>query len=487
MYYIGIDLGTTGCKAIVFSNEKGVLGDEYVEYPLIVRSQREVEQDANLWWDLVCRVVKASVEKSGVDPAQIESLSLSTQGLSFVLVDRELNTLGNAITWLDTRPVEETEYILTKFTEDKVFGMTGKRVTDVYVLPKLMWVKKHMPEEWAKAYKVLMPVDFLTAKMTGNCITDHTLASGTMMYDIHTQTWSDELIDTFDIEKDKLPEIAFAGTVAGTLTQQAAEKMGLVTSVKVVIGGQDQKVAALFVQPDLTTATLSMGTAGAIEFLCDQPITDPDKKLPAFSFLVPERWTLEAVVSTTGACLKWFRNTLFAGEKFRQIDEWAMQAEAGCNGLMFYPHLSGASSPVWNSDLRGSFHGITLDTNKYDFCRSVLEGVAFQLRSNLLVFEKLCRKLTTINVFGGGSSPVWCQIIADITGKNVTVYPYPEVCSLGAAKLAYMGVHGGKEDGFGEGFLKDFTTYRPDADRHEIYKKVYEQYAALEEVLSKHA
>ena len=316
LYYIGIDLGTTGCKAVVYSNEKGVLGDEYVEYPLIVLSQREVEQDANLWWDLTCRVVKASVEKSGVDPRQIEALSLSTQGLSFVLVDRELNTLTNAISWLDTRPVEETKQIKAKYDEKEVFAVTGKRISETYVLPKLMWVKKHMPEQWAKAYKVLMPVDFLTAKMTGACITDHTLAAGTMMYDIHTQTWCEEYIDAFGIEKDKLPEIAFAGTIAGTLTPAAAEKMGLPTSVKVAIGGQDQKVAALFVQPDLKTATLSMGTAGAIEFLCDKAITDPQMRLPAFSYLVPDRWTLEAVISTTGACLKWF---LFRCCNCRQI------------------------------------------------------------------------------------------------------------------------------------------------------------------------
>ena len=470
MFSVGIDFGTTGCKAIVSDSLGRIAGQAYLEYPLLVLSKFEVEQDAHFWWELPCQAVREAVADSGVPAGQIGAVSVTSQGISFVLVDENLEPVANAISWLDCRAQEEVEDIRRDYSEQEIYSMTGVVLDGVYVLPKLLWMKRHRPEALRRAKKLLMPHDYIIAKLCGAIVTDHTMAGGTMLYDVKNRCWSRELLAHYGIEESLLPELVTAGSRAGTLSRRAAEETGLCEGITVGVGGQDQKVAAFLCKPDLDAVTLSLGTAGAMEFLTDRPAFGDSSRIPLFSYITARCWTFEPVISTTGACLKWLRNTLFPTLSFRSMDQLAETAAPG--ELFFYPSLNNAE---------GAFYGISLNTGKEDIISSVLEGIAFQIKKRLLLCEAVCGEKKRMIVFGsGGSSDVWCQIIADVTGKELIALSSPDAAGLGAAKLALMAA-GEDISRFGEDVFRSSRRYLP--RRQEVYETAYRRYIEQENKL----
>jgi xylulokinase len=478
IYTIGLDLGTTGCKAVVADCFGHILGQEYIEYPLIF-SGGHIEQDASLWWELSCMAVASATVRSGVKKEEIKAISAASQGISFVPVDIGLSPLGNAISWLDTRAKKETGEIEKIFDEREIFKRTGKRISEAYVLPKLMWQKKHKRGMYKKTHKFLMAHDFIIAKMTGECVTDHTMAGGTLLYDIAKRRWSEAIAGAFGIDIALLPQIRQSGTSAGALKPEAAGMMGLPENLPVAIGGQDQKVAAYFALRGKKAATLSLGTAGAMEFIVSKPVFDKKMRLPLFPFTEEGKWTLESVISTAGASLKWYRNTFFEGEPYDALNKAAEKSKPGSGGVYFYPHFGMAGSPHWRSNQKGAFCGLLLDTASEDMTRSVLEGIAFQIKENLDICEVLSEKTNDLIVFGGGSqSAVWCQIIADVTKKTIQALPYPDAAAQGAAMLAL------EERGImyqGDG--GDLTKYAPNEENSKKYAEIYKDYRDTEKKL----
>jgi xylulokinase len=478
IYSVGIDLGTTGCKAVVADRFGRIAGERYIEYPLIL-SGGHIEQDADLWWELSCRAAADAVKKSGVKKEDIKAISAASQGISFVPVDAALSPLGNAISWLDTRAKKQSAEIKKKFGEWEMFAKTGKRPNEGYVLPKLMWLKQHKKSIYKKTHKFLMAHDFITAKMTGECMTDHTMAGGSLLYDVTKRRWSEKIAGAFDIDLALLPKIRQSGSGAGTLRPEAAAMMGLCENLPVAVGAQDQKAAAHFALLGHKAATLCLGTAGAMEFIVKKPVFDKKMRIPLFPFIEEGTWSLESVISTAGAALKWYRNAFYEGEPYEAIDEAAKKSEPGSGGVFFYPHFGMASSPHWRSDQKGAFYGLGLDTSKEDITRSVLEGIAFQIRENLDICEILSEKTGSLTVFGGGSrSAVWCQIIADITGKTIRALPFPDAAALGAAALALLerGISCCGESG-------RLTEYAPDPAAFKKYGEIYKKYRETEKKL----
>ncbi len=481
-YYIGIDLGTTGCKSIVFDEFGTICGQEYIEYALILLSETEIEQDANLWWELTVKAVNTAVAKSGIDGNSVKGISISSQGISIVPVDKSLAPLHNAISWLDIRTTKQTQYIRSVISEDEIFEITGKKA-ESYVLAKLMWFRENCAEIYKNTYKFLMPQDFIFAKLTGGCCyTDPTMASGTMIYDIKNNRYSEKILKTFDIDEELLPQVKVAGKTTHIIDKDVALLLGISPDTQIAVGGQDQKVAAFGAGIKANIATISLGTAGAIEFFCETAVIDPMHQLPTFTFLDGKYYTLEAVVPTTGASLKWARNSLFPTDEYDYLTSKAADAKIGSNGLMFFPHLTGAGSPHWNSDAKGCFYGISLNTNRHDIIRSILEGIAYQLRQNLDTYERISSSpVKQVSLFGGGCySPLWCQIISNVLNKPVITYKSPEVANFGAAKLAYLGVNGNCND-FGATFLSDSNTYLPIEEEVSQYQELYKTYCELEQ------
>ena len=482
---LGIDLGTTGCKAAVYSVAGEPLGESYLECPLIKPSPGVVEQDAALWWDLTREAIHQALGAANVDGYTVRALSVSSQGISFVPVDESGRPLSNAISWLDTRATAEVETVLNRYSEADLFAITGKRASPAYVLPKLLWLRHHQPELYQRASKFLMAHDYLLCQLTGQFVTDPSMAAGTLLYDISRLQWSQELLAAFEISEERLPEIKWAGTFLGQIRPEVARELGLSEEAMVIVGGQDQKCAALGAGIRPGAATVSLGTATAITCVTDHPVLDPQRRIPVFPFVRPGKWALEGVVGTSGAALKWLLQTFFPGQSYRKLDELAAGSPPGSNGLFFYPHLMGATSPHWRTDVWGAFLGLTLAVGPGDMVRSILEGIAFQIRSNLKVIEEMGIPVEELILFGGGAqSSLWSQIISDVTGKPVVVTPTVDVATWGACILAGLGVgvltNGDLERLAARGGRSRLYP-QPEAVRR--YEEVYHHYTQQEEKL----
>lgn len=377
--YIGIDLGTTICKAAAY-DESGALQGEYRREYQLITNGGFIEQDANEWW----RMAQEALAKLGG-----KAVAISAQGISFVPVDREGNPLCNAITWLDRRAGEELQLLADRFGEEVIYQKTGKPMSASYTLPKLMWLKKNRPEIYERTYKFLMPLDFLNFKLTGNAVTDYTMASGTMLFNLRDKCWDSELLRFAGISVDKLPEVMCMGTEIGS---------------GVILGGQDQKLAAIGAGIAKGVCTVSIGTATAITKLDYMP----EDNLPLFVF-DDDHIAAEYSVAATGAMIKWLSGIL--GADYAEMDA---MAEKAASGVKF--------------DLSGDISGLTLATKKGDIVRALYEGICREIKIGI---EKL-GGAEEIRVFGGGSkSEILCRILGDVKLCNTA-----ETAALGAAMLA---------------------------------------------------
>lgn len=418
MTYIGIDLGTTGCKSILFDENGTVLSEFYEEYALIADGEH-VEQDAELWWTLVLKAI-ATVAKAAKQP--VKALSISSQGISFVPVNAKGQPLANAISWLDTRAQRELDEITQKFGEDEIYMRTGKRLLPAYTYSKLMHAFRTFPDVYQQAYKVLLPLDYLNFRLTGNPLTDRSMASGTMFYNINTCDWDEELLAFGGIPRDKLPNVGIAGDFVGTLLPAVAEKTGLLDTVEVYLGAQDQKCAAIGAGIDEDSCTVSLGTSTAITKFQKQPMVDLNQKIPCF-VLDEEHWVSEFALSTTGAALRWLSQSLFDGKNYRELDRLAEMAPSGCNGVRFHCDLTA----------QGSISGLSLSTSQGDIVRALYEDIGRSILDAVNTMGGAKRIL----LFGGGSkSDIWCRVIAEMTQLPVCVLSTSETANLGAAILA---------------------------------------------------
>lgn len=476
--YLAIDLGTTGCRSILFDQSLNQLASAYEEYGLITPAEKYAEQDAELWWTLTLRTAKAAITKAGIAGTEIKSISVSSQGITVVPVDRELRPLCNAISWLDMRCEAECAEFEKEFGAEYIFTLTGKPASAAYTLPKLLWLKKYQPTIYQTAYKFLMPMDFLIARFTGNCITDHSMASGTLMYDIKNLCWSREILSHYGIEEDRLPRLAFAGESAGCVLPSVAKELGLSPSCTVAVGAQDQKCAAYGVGLCDGVMTISLGTAAAITKRWSEAKTEINNGVGWCGYVEANAFVTEGVINTAGTCLRWARDMLYRGEAYDLIDREAAEALARGSSLTFYPYMSGPSSPDFYPDSQGCFYGVNLATVRGDFALAVMEGIAFQIRILLEAMEAYGNVHTLVLFGGGAKSKFWCQLIANITGMKITVPKTTEAAGAGAAMLAAKAV--------GESLppLDSATAYLPGQEAAN-YQKKYEKYRAVEKRLWK--
>jgi xylulokinase len=474
---IGLDLGTTAVKAAVYAPDGRQLGSAAYEYDLITPRPGWVEQDPRDWWNLAVRAVRAALAQAEAVAHRPAALSISSQGISFVPVDRGGDPLGNALCWLDTRAETEARDIRRRVGEDRIFTLTGKRPSAAYILPKLLWLRKHEAERFRSASRFLTPHDFLLHRLCGSALTDYSLAGGSLLFDLQRMEWSRELLNAFDLDPARLPVPAWAGTPAGELSQSAAAELGLPARLAVAVGGQDQKVAALGAGLRPGWAAVSLGTAAAVSCLAERPVLDPQRRIPLFPFVAPGWWDLEGVIGTAGAAVRWARDAFFPELSYEQLDGLARQSIPGAHGVRFFPHLSGATSPHWKPAARGSFSGLHLASSRADLVRSLYEGVAFQIRANLEVIARLSPPQALI-LFGGGSrSPLWGEIIASAAGLPVALASVPDVALWGACRLAGFGA-GLFSERFDQTVALDFHPPAPDLT--EQYADIAREYRAAE-------
>ncbi len=435
-YYLAVDLGTTGCRSIIFDKKLDCISSDYEEYGLITPKEKYTEQDANLWWELTLKTALNAIKKANIDAKEINSIAISSQGITIVPVDKNFTPLYNAISWLDTRAEEETEQIKKDFGADYMFKLSGRVLNPDYTLPKLLWFKKNLPEIYENAYKFLMPLDFLVAKFTGRAVTDFSMATGTMLYDLKNFCWSKEILDFYGIDEKKLPEVAPSYEKAGYVLPEVAKILGLKETCIVAVGAQDQKCAAFGVGLKDGVMTISLGTAAAIEKFWETAENDTYQGYGWCGYVENNTFVTEGVIGTAGTALRWTRDMLFKGEDYATIDNEAIAAFERGSSLLFYPYLMGPGADDNYPDSEGVFYGINLATNRGDFALAVMEGVAFQMRS-ILKAMKAYGNVNSIVLFGGGAkSDLWANIIANATGLELKIPKTYEAAGAGAARLA---------------------------------------------------
>lgn len=480
---LAVDLGTTLIKAVLFNESGKIIKSTDQKYPLINLSKNEIEQDPFLLWRIVKTLIIKLTTDPGVDVNEIRSIGFSSQGISVIPVDMNYKPLRNMISWLDNRAVQEVCEIEKKFTVRDIYYITGKKLNEFYSLPKILWLKNSEPDVFRRTRKILLPLDYIYYNLTGAAVTDHTMAGGTLLYDVVIRDWSEKILNAFNIDPDILPVIEDAGSYRAPLTKKAAEELGLSEDVTVVLGAQDQKCAGIGAGIDEKTAVISMGTCSAILVECGGPVFDEQIRIPLFSFIKKNSYVLEAVISTTGIVFEWLRKLFFQNKSFDQLTSLAERSNPGSHGVFFYPHFEGAGTPHLNQKVRGFLYGLSLAVEKSDIIRSLLEGTAFQIRENLEVIEEIRNmKLNKIRIIGGGAkSNLWCSIIADVLNREVVRFESSEVSSRGAAIIAGAGT--GIFKNFTDGYEKTrgiITEFKPENRKAAIYNEIYRKYTDIE-------
>lgn len=469
-YYIGIDLGTTAVKVVAYDSNGREVGSASEELPLVTPAPGWAEQSPECYYEIPCKLINRLM--SDKLHGSVAAVGISSQGITVIPVGHDGKPLCGAISWLDTRAETELDEILSLTSEDELNRITGKHPSALYSLPKLLWLKKHHPDIFNSAKLLLMPMDYLIYRLCGEAVTDATMAGGTMLYDLEKRAWSETLCKRYGIPTEKLPRVQSTASFAGYMNQASLDLCGLSGQIGIAVGAQDQKVAAYGMGMTDDTVTVSLGTAGAMEILCD----NRSDVLPSFVFDAGDgaQYVLEGCINTFGASMRWVRDKVFTGISYKEMDVLAEQAAPGSGGVCFYPHLSGVSSPHYGKTVRSGWCGMTLATTRGEMIRAVYEGLACEIRLNLSAARCAGGKMQRLVLFGGGSrSDILCRIIAEINKLPVIAAGSSEASSFGAAKTAYV-MHTGNKNGF-SGEKCGEKLYLPEENYGDI---LYEKYLA---------
>lgn len=491
MYVCGVDIGTTGTKAMLI-DEKGVIkGHAYKEYPLITLPDGGIEQDANDWWATLRDTLREAVAELE-DKSQIKAISLSTQGGSAVLVDENGDPLINAHTWMDARPAECLGEV-TETDAREVYLRSGWRLSSAALMMRARYLQKTRPDAWAKAYKYLTTVDFVNYKLTGRFVIDQTNAGMNQLMNVTTMEWDDFLLELGGIPARLMPEIIRSGKVIGPLTDWAAQQLGLSASTLVVSGGHDQYCAAVGAGAhDPGDMLLSTGTAWVLLCITGQPPLDTQDHIAAGNHVIPGRYGALTSQPTSGVSLEWFRKNFadqvmkdgdLARISFKDIDAGAAERIYNDGDLFFFPQFKGRGFPRWTPNSKASFVGISLSHDSFDMALTIMEGVAFDTAIAIEAYARKGYKTSALKLLGGATkSKLWTSILSNITGLPIMRFLNPDIACIGAAAMA--GAESGVYASIAEGTQAITSDKRellpaPEGRMRDHYRNKFERYKKL--------
>lgn len=491
-YLIGIDLGTSGTKTVLFDALGNVITSETVEYPLHQPQNGWAEQDPSDWWDATVKTLSAVMSKSGVSPADIKGVGLSGQMHGLVMLDEAGEVLRRSIIWCDGRTTEQCAEITRLVGAKRLIEITANPALPGFTASKILWVREHEPEIYANCKHILLPKDYIRYKLSGIFATEVSDASGMNLMDIAGRCWSDEILEKLDIDKSLLAEMYESCEVTGGVSAEAAALTGLAASAIIVGGAGDNAAAAVGMGVvGSGKAFTTIGTSGVVFAHSDSVTVDPQGRVHTFCAAVPGAWTVMSCTLAAGLSLKWYRDNFCMAEQetalgmgvdpYYLMDKQAERVPIGARRLLYLPYLMGERSPLLDSDARGVFFGLSAIHTKYDLLRAVMEGVAYSLRDCLEVLRGMgIAPEEMLACGGGGSSPLWRQMLADVYGCPVKTVKSKEGPALGAAILA--GVGAGIYSSVAAGcnaVIKANPPQEANAENSVAYEKFYQLYREL--------
>ena len=437
---IAHDLGTTGNKASLHSDDGKMLQHCTISYPAHFASGGVAEQNPMDWWNAVGGASKKLLQMANVSADQITGIGISGQMMGAIFLDENFNPTRDAIIWADFRAQKQSDLLIEKIGLEKAYKKLGHRLNPTYSISKVMWVRDNQPDIWAKTKHICIAKDFVNQKLTGRFVTEPSDASSTNCFDQIKLNWDAEILNAANIPISYFPEIVSSTTVIGGLTKDAADHVGLNAGTPVVAGGGDGPMAALgagIIEPS-DGAYVCMGSSSWVAVSTDKPLHDSKMRSMTWNHIVPNKFSPTATMQAGGASLQWMVEDLLpASEKDRYkilLDE-AGKVNSSDDGLFFLPHILGERSPYWNPSAAGAFIGLGRHHDRSYLVRAVLEGVAFNLLTCIQAFTDNGVPIKQVDVIGGGAeSALWLQIFADIWGVKVRSRSIVEdTNSLGAA------------------------------------------------------
>lgn len=493
MYLMGIDVGTSGVKVIILSEEGKLLSDETSSYPISSPSPGWFEQNPKDWWTATVTCIRGMFRSNRIKPSEIKGIGLSGMYHGLVLLDRGYNVIRPCILWNDQRTADQSEYILHKIGGERLLKIAATSCAPYFTACKLMWVRDNEPENYEKIYKLMLPKDYVRFKLTGEFVTDMTDASGTLFLNIHKRQWSPEIVEMLEVDKDILPNLVESPEISGKVSKKAAEETGLPPGIPVAGGAGDQAAAAIGNGiVDEGIATYSIGTSGVIYAAANEIKYDPAGRVNSFCHAAPGKWSVLAVINSAAGSYQWYLDNFSdwakaeaskTGESvYTVLEKHASRIPEGSEKLIFLPYLAGERHPHTNTNARGVFFGLHAGHTNDHIVRSILEGVSYCFRDCLDVMRELNISIGEIRATGGGSkSKLWLDILANVSGEPIVTMTSDEGgAAFGAAILG----------GVGAGVFRDLQEacanlihtgdkVVPEKDRVEKYNRYFKFFQSL--------
>lgn len=450
-YLLGIDIGTSGTKSVLFDENGHSVASATKEYPMYQPQNGWAEQEPEDWWDAVQETCQAIIKNSGIPASEIKGIGLSGQMHGLVMLDENGKVLRPSIIWCDQRTAKECEEITEKVGAKRLLDITANPALTGFTASKILWVRNHEPELYQQCRHILLPKDYIRYRLTSVFATDVSDASGMQLLDIRHRCWSDEVLEKLAIPKEWLGDVYESPEVTGHVTKEAADVTGLAEGTPVVGGAGDNAAAAVGtgVVKDGTAFT-TIGTSGVVFAHTSEMALDPKGRVHTFCCAVPGAWHVMGVTQAAGLSLKWFRDEFCIPEKeeaeqtqqdpYQIMTKEAQSIPLGSDKLIYLPYLMGERTPHLDPDCRGVFFGLSAIHTRAHLIRAVMEGVGYSLRDCVEILQEMGTTITDMRACGGGSrSPLWRQMLADLYKCPVATIASEEGPALGAAILAGVG------------------------------------------------
>jgi xylulokinase len=494
MYFLGIDVGTGGTRAVVIDDSGRVISSTSKEHrPFASPKIGWAEQDPADWWRASGIAVGSALKQGGVRAEQIVCVGFSGQMHGAVLLDEQDRVVRPALIWCDVRTEKQARELTSQIGAKRLQELTCNPALPNFTLTKCLWVRENEPENWQRVRSLMLPKDYVRFRLTGERATDLADASGTLLLDVAHRRWSQEMLDSVQMDRALLPDLYESPEICGRVSSEGAAATGLARGTLVVAGAGDQAAGAIgigVVSPGAVSATI--GTSGVVLAATNLPALDPEGRVHTFCHGVPNRWLVMGVTQAAGLSLRWFRDQFGAinghVDSYESLTAQAAKVPAGSDGLLWAPYLMGERTPYLDANARAVLVGLTASHTRAHVVRAILEGVAFSLRDTFTIFGEIGVPVKSIRLGGGGArSPLWRQIQADVYGQAVETLSVEEGAAYGAAILAGVGakVWAGVDDAC-QSLVDVATTTSPNPEdclrmnrAYASYRRIYPSMKAI--------
>lgn len=491
-YLLGIDIGTSGTKTVLFELNGKPVESCTVNYPLYQERNGWAEQEPADWWAAAKETISTVIRKSGIEPADIKGIGLSGQMHGLVTLDKSGKVLRRSIIWCDQRTGRECAEITYRVGADRLISITANPALTGFTASKILWVRNHEPDLYEKCAHILLPKDYIRYKLTGEFATEVSDASGMQLLDVPKRKWSDEVLSKLEIDKNLLPKVYESPEITGKVSAGAAKATGLAIGTIVVGGGGDNAAAAVGTGVVMDgSAFITIGSSGVVYAHSSKLVIEPKGRVHTFCCAVPGAWHVMGVTQGAGLSLQWFRNNFCQSEikeaqkrgfdPYYLMDRMAEKIPVGCDKLIYLPYLMGERTPHLDPDCRGVFFGLSAMHTKPHCIRAIMEGVTFSLRDCVDILREMGLHIHEMRACGGGgSSPFWRQMLADVFGCEIRATVSKEGPALGVAILAGVGagIYKSVEEGC-EAIVKTNLPEKPNKNNSRQYEKYYTVYKKL--------